>query len=389
MPDKPLILAVEPDRRQAAAISALARGQLNVDLILVDRAEPALDALADRVPDLVLTSLLLSPRDEAALTKRLRELDLAGAHVQTLMIPVLATGTKQSVEPSGILTRLRRKRTKGASPDGCDPMVFGAQITEYLERGAAERRDRPASATAKQRPTSEPDLASVDRTVEGPLTQFASERDTTVHRDTNSHVLRDIGILDDSPLTTKVAAGPPAPTLTAAPPAPVASAVPAARVLDQDRHEVSWEHVDAVPPEESEAAPSRDALAALEPTDSDLAEFVAVLQSMSRSEHVEERPAALAADEQPDEQAFWMLPPRAMWPRLESLVAERPPDSFVDDPQPVLAVAVPAPVKAQSRRPLVKAPLPPPRVTDDDTAMFDPDQFGFTALLAKLENSTL
>lgn len=388
MPDKPLILAIEPDRKQAAAISALARGQLNADLILVDRAEPALDALAHRVPDLVLTSLLLSPRDEAALTGRLRELDAAGAHVQTLMIPVLATGGKQSVERSGLLTRLRRPRTRGASPDGCDPVVFGAQITEYLERAASEHRDRASSLSSEQYPTSEPDFASVDQAVEGPLTQFASERDAAVRADTNSHILRDLGILEDRSIAPVVAAASPEPTLTARPPAPApAAAAPAASIVHQDGHEASWERDDTLP-SEVEAATRPDVLTALEPTDSDLAEFVAVLQSMNRSESIDEREAALAPAVQPDEEAFWMLPPRAMWPRLESLVADRPSVPFVDAPQPVLVAAVPAPVKVQSRRPSVKLRTEPP-ATENDPAMFDPDEFGFSALLAKLENSTL
>ncbi len=386
MPDKPLILAVEPDRQQAAAISALARGPLNADLILVDRAEPALDALADRVPDLVLTSLLLSPKDEIALTERLRELDAAGAHVQTLMIPVLATGAKQSVERSGILTRLRRSRSRGASPDGCDPVVFGAQISEYLERAVQDRRDRAPAVPSQQHPASEPDLASVDR-ANSPMAQLASERETAVHADTNTHLLRDLGILTDRPRTT-VAARPAVIVLPPVPPALDPAVGSAAPLLDEDRRETSWEHVEALPADEPEVAPSGDVLAALEPTDSDLAEFVAVLQSMNRSKPVEERPTAVAADEQPDEQAFWMLPPRAMWPRLESLVAERPVDSVVDAPQPARAVPAPAPVKVQSRRPSVKM-TSSRRVSEDEPAAFDPDEFGFSALLAKLESSTL
>ena len=41
------------------------------------------------MPDLILTSPLLSPFDEGVLAEYLREIGPAGAHVQTLRIPVL------------------------------------------------------------------------------------------------------------------------------------------------------------------------------------------------------------------------------------------------------------------------------------------------------------
>src|SRR5919206_2027959 len=88
----PLILAIEPDRRQASQLTALVRGRLKADLVIGDSADRALAALGERVPDLVLTAALLSPKDEAALGQRLRELNGVAAHVQTLTIPVLAHG---------------------------------------------------------------------------------------------------------------------------------------------------------------------------------------------------------------------------------------------------------------------------------------------------------
>ena len=59
---------------------------------LGDSAESALRALGERVPDVILTSALLSPRDEAVVAGWLRALDAAAAHVQTLTIPVFASG---------------------------------------------------------------------------------------------------------------------------------------------------------------------------------------------------------------------------------------------------------------------------------------------------------
>ena len=137
----PLILAIEPDRRQASKVVALAKSPLRAELIVAESTSTAFAALADRVPDLILTSLLLLPKDEHMLGDRLRELDAAGTKVQTLVIPVFATTPRQVSTPErGLLTRLRGSKGKEAVPEGCDPAVFAGQITEYLERAAAERQ---------------------------------------------------------------------------------------------------------------------------------------------------------------------------------------------------------------------------------------------------------
>jgi hypothetical protein len=135
-----LILAIEPDRRQASKVAALVKNKLHAEIVSGDTTEHAVKALAGRVPDLILTSLLLSRKDEAALADWLRESDEAGAHVQTLVIPVLGGGYDDyREEGSGLLSRLRG-RSSDATTDGCDPEIFAEQIREYLERAAEERR---------------------------------------------------------------------------------------------------------------------------------------------------------------------------------------------------------------------------------------------------------
>ena len=146
----PLILAIEPDRRQANQLNAMVRGRLQAELVLADSAEAALAALGDRVPDLILTAALLSPNDEVVLGERLRALDAAASHVQTLTIPVLAAPrTKVRERAGGVLSALRREKPRDAAPDGCDPAVFAAQCAEYLERAHAER-ELAASAEARR-----------------------------------------------------------------------------------------------------------------------------------------------------------------------------------------------------------------------------------------------
>jgi hypothetical protein len=140
----PLILAIEPDRRQAARISALGRHPLNAEIVITETAEGAVAAIAQRVPDLILTPRLLSSRDEAILDGRLRELDAAGRHVQTLMIPLLGSpNRKAGKKENGLLNRLRWTTGDDAA-NGCDPALFAAEIAQYLERAAADRPARGA-----------------------------------------------------------------------------------------------------------------------------------------------------------------------------------------------------------------------------------------------------
>src|SRR3979490_2574885 len=123
----PIILAIEPDRRQAAHVSAVVRHRVGAELILADTTEGALDAIGSRVPDLVLVPALLSPQDDAALAAALRVI-AAAAHVRTLTIPVFSNGTGTRTSRPGMLAKWIRGREEEDVPDGCDPAVFAEQI---------------------------------------------------------------------------------------------------------------------------------------------------------------------------------------------------------------------------------------------------------------------
>lgn len=153
----PLILAIEPDRRQANQLNVVVKGRLRADLVLADSAERALAALGDRVPDLILTSALLSPNDEVVLGERLRALDGMAAHVQTLTIPVFAGPRPRArAKVGGVLSALRRGKPEPAAPDGCDPAVFAAQCAEYLERAVTEHAVNAAATEHAAEPVVEP-----------------------------------------------------------------------------------------------------------------------------------------------------------------------------------------------------------------------------------------
>src|SRR5713101_9660568 len=111
----PLILAIEPDRRQASQLKKLVKS-VGAELVLADTTERALDAIGNRVPDLVLVPTLLSPQDDAALAAALRVIATA-AHVHTLTIPVLAADSRH-MSREGRSSWWRRGRGASQTPDG-------------------------------------------------------------------------------------------------------------------------------------------------------------------------------------------------------------------------------------------------------------------------------
>ena len=134
----PLILVIVADPHEAAQLAALIQGRLSVDLVQAAEVGEGLLALEDRIPDLILTSPLMSPFDGGVLDEYLRDLGPAGAHVQTLSIPVLSQAPKKAKRLGFSL----RRRSKPETPtiDGCDPKVFADEIEQYLARAAEERR---------------------------------------------------------------------------------------------------------------------------------------------------------------------------------------------------------------------------------------------------------
>jgi CheY-like chemotaxis protein len=139
-----LILAVEPDRRQAKQLSSLVRQHVRGELVVADSGAAALKALGDRIPDLILTPALLPPKDEAVLTGWLRDMGDAAAHVQTLAIPILAEPAARGKEPAGSSSIFGRMREHHVDTPGCDPKVFADQVKVYLDRAGVERSAREA-----------------------------------------------------------------------------------------------------------------------------------------------------------------------------------------------------------------------------------------------------
>ena len=130
----PLVLALEPDLRQAEALAPILE-RVGAELVLARSREDAVRALALRVPDLILVSALLSPRDEAEFTSYLRTRPDT-AHLQTLSIPILALAPSVG---AGKTPALRHRapvvERDGRAPSGCAPDVFADEIQGLSRAG--------------------------------------------------------------------------------------------------------------------------------------------------------------------------------------------------------------------------------------------------------------
>jgi hypothetical protein len=136
------VLAVEPDSTQANILRKILRGRIDAELLVVSTKDAALEAINSRVPDLVLVSTLLPPRDEDGLFAHLRSLDGA-SHLQTLTIPQLRRRQKPAAQGA---FSVFRKKTATSAPTGCDPHLFLQEVESYLAR-ARELRSHPPTAS--------------------------------------------------------------------------------------------------------------------------------------------------------------------------------------------------------------------------------------------------
>ena len=137
-----LVLAVEPDIRQANTLKRIVRARVRADLVVVDSRDAAVAALGSRIPDVVLLTALLSPRDEEELVAYLRALPGA-QHIQTHTIPQLASTAEDMEQQNGkgLFGKLLRKRESPPKVmGGCDPEVFAGEVRTFLARMLHDRR---------------------------------------------------------------------------------------------------------------------------------------------------------------------------------------------------------------------------------------------------------
>jgi len=406
----PLILAIEPDRRQANQVNAVVRGRLHAELVLADTAERALAALGNRVPDLILTAMLLSPNDESVLAEGLRALGDAGAHIQTLTIPVLASRSQSEEESGGGMLSALRRKAKASTPDGCDPAVFAQQCSEYLERARAERIaysrqahgaddhdhhhdhghdhqhehqaahapvvNPPPSIPARQ---SEPDAVISEFTAalteEPPTREMVTPVEPVAHAAAPAVTPREEERVEPvAPvfIDTKGAA------------ATVQEAVARLQALvDVDdlpapAPSVEFDLSTILTPPEAEKPEPAPAAAIVESREEPDIYDISDFDAAAFLEAADVKPAASSRRSKPAEPVKEKAPAPAepVWPDIEEMVAES-----------TAAPATPAPAQPRPRPTLSgkRAQAAKAKPVQDEWGFFDPEQCGFAALLAKLD----
>jgi hypothetical protein len=168
---QPLVLAIEPDLRQAAIVKRIVREKALADVVVVDSLDAAVETMRTAMPDVLLLSALLSPRDEDELVTHLKTLDHAG-HLQTHTIPQLASSLNGGEERAskGLLSAFRRKK-ESTTVAGCDPDMFADEIRAYLERAAEKKyqlQQNPVAAASRISSPSVQSQASAAEAEEAP-----------------------------------------------------------------------------------------------------------------------------------------------------------------------------------------------------------------------------
>jgi CheY-like chemotaxis protein len=135
----PRVLVVEPDFERARVLERMLRTSIGFRLEVVTSADEALRSMAKELPDLVMTSTLLSPADVAAITGYVRQVT-PGWRLPVVDLPfaisdkvVIATAPESKVFGLGML----RRRTVAVRPM-CDVTSLREHIEQYLQQSLHE-----------------------------------------------------------------------------------------------------------------------------------------------------------------------------------------------------------------------------------------------------------
>jgi CheY-like chemotaxis protein len=139
------ILAIEPDADRGALFRQLLPESLNADLVLVTSTDAAITAMAEKRPDLILTSTLLSANDDQDLVAHLRAMRSL-RHLPILTIPPVVEGPATEARSTGLMSRLLRRPRPQALLPMYDIAAVITRIEEALEQStiAAARAEEEA-----------------------------------------------------------------------------------------------------------------------------------------------------------------------------------------------------------------------------------------------------
>jgi hypothetical protein len=157
------ILALEPDFERGERLKQLICERGDAEVVVVHSARAAIAAMSSRMPDVILASVLLPPRDDAQLRAHLEQLDTA-SDLPVLMLPLVS-------DPDEFASASRRSRfslfghrffARRATPLGlaCDRSAIGAQIEKAFEQ-SRRARSRCLAHLSEDSMNHEVDQASV------------------------------------------------------------------------------------------------------------------------------------------------------------------------------------------------------------------------------------
>lgn len=146
-----LVLAIEPDPKQASILRRVVRERARAEITVVDTKDAAIAALSGHPPDLILVTALMSPRDEEDLVAHLRTLGEEAGHLQTITIPLLSSAGVADEDEEGFFKRRFRRKKDTSNGVGCDPWTFAEQVAGYVRAATETRAARQAELDYAQR----------------------------------------------------------------------------------------------------------------------------------------------------------------------------------------------------------------------------------------------
>jgi PilZ domain len=137
--DRRRVLVIESETVTAADLQHWLRSDL-IDVEVVPSADHALTSMTTRPADLVMTSTLLPPWEEALLTTHVRS--MSGRQPQIINVPYFIDGVVDVVKKRrrGILSFFGWRRSRGGEPrPQCNIGTLRRQLADYLRESAIER----------------------------------------------------------------------------------------------------------------------------------------------------------------------------------------------------------------------------------------------------------
>jgi hypothetical protein len=141
------ILALEPDPTRAINLRQMLCDRVDAEIVLATTSEAAIEALSWKMPDVVLTSALVGPEDDARFMAHLRQLESA-RQVPVLTVPPVVDEEPPRHGRNGTLTFFKR----AASWRSFDRAIVAERIVDALAQARSESLCREPRAESRALP---------------------------------------------------------------------------------------------------------------------------------------------------------------------------------------------------------------------------------------------